>query len=189
LIVKQSNFLVCGFYLIFFISGVAALVYQVLWLRMFTLVLGNSLFSTSVVLSAFLCGLALGSWLIGKYVRQKKDILLIYVFLELGIALGAILVGKAIPHLGSMVPGLQRWLSFSPFSLNLFRLLVSFLILLVPTVLIGGTLPVLTHFLTYRLEVAGRRIGALYGWNTLGAVIGCSGCSGPGDCQSPWVWL
>ena len=174
LIVKQSNFLVCGFYLIFFVSGVAALVYQVLWLRMFTLVLGNSLFSTSIVLSAFMCGLALGSWLIGKYVRHKKDILLIYVFLELGIALGAILVGKAIPHLGYLVPGLQRWLSFSPFSLNLFRLLVSFLILLVPTVLIGGTLPVLTHFLTYRLEAAGRRIGALYGWNTLGAVIGCA---------------
>jgi len=161
------------FYLLFFLSGIAGLVYQTLWLRMFTLVLGNSLHSASIVFSSFMGGLALGAWLFGKYIKGKKDVLAVYVILEFGIALTALSAGKTIPHLIYLVPSFQRWLSSSPILVDFFRAAVSFLVLLAPTALIGGTLPVLTHFLTRRLELAGRRIGGLYGWNTVGAVAGC----------------
>jgi len=161
------------FYLLFFLSGIAGLVYQTLWLRMFTLVLGNSLHSASIVFASFMCGLALGAWLLGKYIKGKKDVLAVYVILEFGIALTALSAGKAIPHLISLVPFFQRWLSSSPILVDFFRAAISFLVLLAPTALIGGTLPVLTHFLTRRLELAGKRIGSLYGWNTVGAVAGC----------------
>ena len=161
------------FYLLFFLSGIAGLVYQTLWLRMFTLVLGNSLHSASIVFASFMGGLALGAWLFGKYIKGKKDVLAVYVILEFGIALTALSAGKAIPHLISLVPFFQRWLSSSPILVDFFRAAISFLVLLAPTALIGGTLPVLTHFLTRRLELAGKRIGSLYGWNTVGAVAGC----------------
>ena len=171
---ERKEYLVGGFYLLFFVSGAAGLVYQSLWLRMFTLVLGNSLHSASIVFSSFMCGLGLGAFIFGRYIEGKKDILAVYVALELGIAVTGLAVGKAIPHLSYFVPALQHWLFGFPLFLNLFRSLVSFSILLFPTVLIGGTLPVLTHFLTHRLEVAGKRIGGLYGWNTVGAVLGCA---------------
>ena len=171
---KERKSLTGFFYLLFFLSGVSGLVYQTLWLRMFTLVLGNSLHSASIVFSSFMAGLAVGAWFFGRIIRSKKDILGVYVLLELGIASSAIAVSKAIPHISSVAAYLTRLLSPAPFFLDLFRLSVSFLILLPPTVLIGGTLPVLMHFLTCRLDVAGKRIGALYGWNTIGAVFGCA---------------
>ncbi|MBN2290528.1 MAG: fused MFS/spermidine synthase, partial [Candidatus Glassbacteria bacterium] len=171
---EQKKFLVPGFYLLFFISGVSGLVYQSLWLRMFTLVLGNSLHSASLVFAAFMCGLGLGAWFFGRYVERKKDILVVYVALELGIALTGLAVGKAIPSLGRLIPSLQSWLFGYPPLLGLFRLAVSFVIMLVPAMLIGGTLPVLSHFLIRRLDLAGQRIGGLYGWNTMGAVAGCA---------------
>jgi spermidine synthase len=171
---EQSKIVVSGFYLLFFVSGVAALVYQSLWLRMFTLVLGNSLYSASIVFASFMFGLGLGAWLFGRYIEDRKDILGVYIVLELGIAVTGLATGKLIPHLSTITWAIQNRLLDFPFFLQLFRATISFLILLVPTVLIGGTLPVLTHFLTHRLDLAGRRIGGLYGWNTVGAVLGCA---------------
>ena len=171
---KEGKFLTGCFYLLFFLSGAAGLVYQAVWLRMFTLVLGNSLHSASIVFASFMCGLALGAWFFGRYIKGKRDILAVYALLELGIAVTALAVGKALPHASSCMPDFQRWLFHSPLLYNLFRVLASFLILLPPTALIGGTLPVLTHFLSHSLEAAGKRIGGLYGWNTVGAVIGCA---------------
>jgi len=171
---EEKKFLINGFYLLFFLSGFSGLVYQVLWLRMFTLVLGNSLYSASIVFASFMCGLALGAWFFGKYIRKEKDIITVYVFLELGIAVTAMAISKTIPRLSFFLPFFHSWLSSAPMINNFFRVFVSFGILLLPTTLIGGTLPVLTHFLSHRLEVARGRIAGLYGWNTVGAVLGCA---------------
>ena len=169
----ERKILLSGFYLLFFLSGAAGLVYQTLWLRMFALVLGNSLHSASVVFASYMCGMALGAWLFGRFIRARKDPLAIYAALEAGIALTALAAGNSIPRLVSLAPFFYRHFSQYPFLLDLSRASLSFLVLLPPTALIGGTLPVLAHFLTRRLEVTGRRIGALYGWNTVGAVAGC----------------
>ena len=78
---EQKKYLVSGFYLLFFLSGIAGLVYQGLWLRMFALVLGNSLHSVSLVFSSFMGGLGLGALLFGRYVKGRNDLLGIYIVL------------------------------------------------------------------------------------------------------------
>ena len=160
------------FYALFLLSGASALIYQVLWLRKFTLVLGNSLYSASVVLAAFMCGMALGSWLIGKRSARIADPVRLYALLEAGVGLSALLLTFAIVPLGSLLARVHGASAGSLFQLTLFRLAVAFIVLIVPTSLIGGTLPVITTFLTRKSEQLGRRVGYLYGWNTLGAVAG-----------------
>ncbi len=161
-------------YLLFLLSGVSALVYQTVWLRMFALVLGNSLHSAATVFAAFMGGIALGSWLVGSYVRKVQDRLLFYVLLEAGVALSAMLVSWLIPHLDSLVIPLWRLFSGSNLLIDLYRVLLALAVLAVPAALMGGTLPVLVAFTTRDVENSGKRIGAFYGWNTLGAVAGCA---------------
>jgi len=161
------------FYPLFFVSGAAALVYQSLWLRLFTLVLGNSLHSAAVVLAAFMAGLALGAWGAGRVLRGKAGTLLLYAWIELGIALAGLGAGWLIPRIGPLAAWLAGALPQSALIALAVRFISSFVVLLLPTALIGAALPVLVQHLTTRLEHAGRRIGALYGWNAAGAVAGC----------------
>jgi spermidine synthase len=161
-------------YLLFFLSGVSALVYQTVWLRMFALVLGNSLHSAATVFAAFMGGIALGSWLVGAYVRRVRDRLLLYVLLEAGVAISAICVSWLIPHLDSLVIPLWRMLAGNNLIIDIYRVILALAVLAIPSALMGGTLPVLVAFTTRDVEFSGRRIGAFYGWNTLGAVAGCA---------------
>ena len=75
---------------LFFFSGVSSLVYQVVWARMLTVVFGTTLLATSTVLSAFMAGLALGSWVLGRYIDRCKHPLRIFAALEVGIGLFAL---------------------------------------------------------------------------------------------------
>ncbi|MFH1068974.1 MAG: fused MFS/spermidine synthase [Candidatus Glassbacteria bacterium] len=170
---RGSRGLVASLYLLFFLSGISGLIYQTVWLRMFALVLGNSLHSAGTVFAAFMGGMALGAWLFGGVVKRTRDPLLLYIAIEAGIAVTALAAGLVIPHLIDIFPGLQRSLAGSPLLTTLWRITLSVLVLVLPTALIGATLPVLGHFITVRVNLSGRRIGALYGWNTLGAVAGC----------------
>ncbi|MEJ2366386.1 MAG: hypothetical protein P8017_17255, partial [Deltaproteobacteria bacterium] len=78
-------------YLMFFLSGAAALMYQVVWVRSLTLVFGGTHLAVTAVLSIFMAGLALGGYTIGKYVDRVKRPLRLYGLLELGIALFAVI--------------------------------------------------------------------------------------------------
>ena len=155
---------------LFFFSGVSSLVYQVVWARMLTVVFGTTLLATSTVLSAFMAGLALGSWILGRQVDLFKYPLRVFAVLELGIGLFALF----FPWLSSGVSGLGIWASgqgnFHFFSLVRFG--VCFGLLLIPTVLMGGTLPVIARFAVRRLGGLGSGVGRLYAVNTLGAVVG-----------------
>ncbi|MBW7995453.1 MAG: tetratricopeptide repeat protein [Candidatus Glassbacteria bacterium] len=166
--------LTVSLYLLFLFSGVSALVYQAIWLRMFALVLGNSLHSAATVFAAFMGGLALGAWLVGSRIRLVSDRLRLYVLLETGVALSALAASWLIPQLHFLVAPAWHLLSGLPLLVDLFRVLLALAILLVPTALMGGTLPVLVAFTTSDVELSGRRVGAFYGWNTLGAVAGCA---------------
>ncbi|MCE5272114.1 fused MFS/spermidine synthase [bacterium] len=161
------------FYPLFFVSGAAGLVYQSLWLRLFTLVLGNSLHSAAVVLAAFMAGLALGAWAAGRRLERVKDRLGLYALIELGIAATGLGTGWLIPRIGPLSAWMVASLPAGPVFAASVRFILSFAVLLLPTALIGATLPVLSQHLTPRLELAGRRIGSLYGWNAAGAVAGC----------------
>ena len=80
------------FYAVFFLSGATGLVYQVIWVRLMGLVYGNTSHAISIVLSAFMTGLALGSWKLGQMADRTKNPLRLYGVLEIGIGISAGLV-------------------------------------------------------------------------------------------------
>lgn len=160
-------------YLLFFLSGAAGLIYQLIWLRKLALIFGNTSYATSSILTAFMGGLALGSYLIGKYADRAKSPLKFYGFLELGIALAAVLIlFFFIPLSDAIYVWLFNSIGNSPVIFNVVRFLLSIIILIIPTTLMGGTLPVISKYFVKTSDQLGQRVGHLYGINTLGAVIG-----------------
>lgn len=159
--------------LLFFISGSTGLIYEVVWTRFFTIAYGNTTYGVSAVLTAFMAGLGLGSYVFGRFIDGKKDMLFIYAMLEICMALIAI----AMPH---VLESLQVFYAsiFTAFPSDLWllqtvRTLLSFFILVIPTFLMGATLPVLTRFYVSKKQQVGGRVALLYAMNTLGATVGC----------------
>lgn len=159
----------------FLISGAAGLVYEVLWMRQFGLVMGNTSLSLSAVLAAFMGGLALGSWRGGRIADRPRagarSLLMLYGKLELAIGLYAL----AIPSLiAAGRPLLAQLYQSDPsgWPVHAARFVLAISIMIVPATLMGATLPILIRSFTGRLEDVGRRVGTLYGVNTLGAMIG-----------------
>src|SRR5687767_2928651 len=140
------------FYAIFFLSGATGLVYEVIWVRLTGLVFGNTSQAIAVVLGAFMAGLALGSWKIGKRADHVANPLRMYGLLEIGIGLSAAIVPMIFGSLDSLYWALAPSLSSLPGANGFARFITSFAILLVPTFLMGGTLPVLTRFFTDSLD-------------------------------------
>ncbi|HTY21815.1 MAG TPA: fused MFS/spermidine synthase [Desulfomonilaceae bacterium] len=159
-------------YILFFASGISGLMYEVVWLRMLTRITGVTIYATATVLAAFMSGLALGSFLLGRFIDGRKDALRVYAVLEFLVAWSALLV----PVLFSASVPLYRYaFQVSGESVvvgTLIRGITSFVALLVPTTLMGGTLPVLTSCLVKRDGVFGKNFSILYGLNTFGAVLG-----------------
>jgi spermidine synthase len=157
---------------IFLLSGASALVYQVLWARQLGLVFGNTTLSISVVLAAFMAGLALGAALAGRILVGRSDPLRVYAWIEGGIGLYALLFSPLVRALEALYPALFSDES-APLALMGFRVFFALALLLPPTILMGATLPLLTESL-HRLGV--RRgdwnAGRLYAANTFGAALG-----------------
>jgi len=159
-------------YILFFASGISGLMYEVVWLRMLSLIMGVTLYATSTVLAAFMAGLALGSVLFGKYIEKRTDELKIYSFLELIIGLTALLVPVFLKMALPFYRMVYQASGGNLVLLSALRVLISFVVLLLPTTMMGGTLPVLTTWLVNRESQFGKNFGLLYGINTLGAVVG-----------------
>jgi len=157
---------------IFFCSGAAGLLYEVLWTRQLSLVFGVTTYAISTVLATFMGGLALGSYVLGRVAGHHRRPLLLYALLETGIGVYALLVPMLLAALRPLYIGLAHLdLSYPVFSLG--RALLAALVLLVPTTLMGGTYPVLvSHWVRERDDVA-RGAGVLYFVNTAGAIAGC----------------
>ncbi|MEE8519557.1 MAG: fused MFS/spermidine synthase, partial [Dehalococcoidia bacterium] len=160
-------------FLLFFGSGASGLIYQIVWTRMLTLVFGNTVFAVTTVLTAVMAGLALGSFWAGRAVDRRGHFVRLYARLELGIALTALL----LPTLFDQLFPLHRWayheFGASPYVLGLMRFIATFSLLLIPTTLMGATLPVLSRHCMVLSRQFGRQVGLLYGLNTLGAALGC----------------
>jgi spermidine synthase len=153
-------------------SGFCALIYQTAWLRQFRLIFGASTFATAAVLAIFMGGLGLGSALLGKRADAHPRPLAFYGNLELLISLSAglsplllWLVAKIYFAVGGSV---TLGLTFA----TVVRLLLSALVLAVPTILMGGTLPAAARAIETSDDAGRRRLALLYGVNTLGAVGG-----------------
>ncbi|MBI5205308.1 MAG: fused MFS/spermidine synthase [Nitrospirae bacterium] len=158
--------------MIFTISGASALIYQVIWARWLGLVFGNTTLSISVVLGSFMAGLALGSWLAGRFLHRIDNPMLYYAFMELGIGSFAVcfpLIAKFADILFTALVSSESSTAYSIF----IKAVLSAAVLLVPTTLMGATLPLLTDFFHRSPKHTGNwRVGILYAANTLGAAIG-----------------
>lgn len=161
---------------LFFLSGACGLIYEMAWTRMLTVVAGGATRALTAVLVAYMSGLALGSFLAGRWVdRRGLRPVLAYGVLEGGIGVCALVLSAVIP---ALVPVLKLGRSlFGEQSLlfDLYRFAVSALALVVPTTLMGATFPVLFRGLLGRRERFGFTSGLLYVSNTLGAVAGSLG--------------
>jgi spermidine synthase len=155
---------------LFFLSGAAGLVYEVLWTRQLALVFGVTTYAVSTVLATFMGGLALGSFLIGRFVDRSRNPVRVYALLEIGIGLYALIIPTLFQLLRPAYVALHELgLSYTLFSAG--RALLAGLVLLFPTVLMGGTFPVLMRAWASRSDV-GRSAGILYFINTGGAITG-----------------
>ncbi len=140
------------------LSGATALVYEIVWARRLALVLGSATSAASAVLSAFMFGLALGAFLVGRRADSSKRPLRWYGVLELGIGIYALAFDSLLDVLKAPL-GAQPWLC-------------AFALLALPAALMGGTLPVLARAAADTTQRGTRAFGSLYGVNTLGAVLG-----------------
>lgn len=162
-------------YLMFFLSGSAALIYQVVWVRSFGLIFGGSHLAIATVLTVFMGGLALGSYLIGRYVnRSNLSMLRLYGILELGIAASALLFMVLIRFYPPVYSFFADFAPESPLYLSVIRVVFAACAIIVPTTLMGATLPVLSVLMTHHKETIGIHLSLLYAINTLGAVIGAA---------------
>ncbi|MCB2153634.1 fused MFS/spermidine synthase [bacterium] len=159
--------------LMFLLSGASGLIYEVVWSRQLTTLFGSTVYAISTVLTAFMGGLALGSWLLGKRADRMDRPLMFYGFLELGIAIAALafpfLLRIVTPIIGTFYsPGGEAAFVF----FSLVRFVIAVVLLLIPTTLMGATLPVISRAVTHDLHAVGKKVGGLYALNTTGAVIG-----------------
>ena len=159
----------------FVLSGFAGLIYETVWMQQFAQVFGTSELALATVLAAYMAGLALGAALAGHWAARVRRPILVYAALELGIGLAAL----AVPAMIDVASRLQVALlgghelpDGASAASALFYLTSSFLILLVPTTMMGATLPLLARHAVRRPEQIGRRVGTLYAANTAGAAAG-----------------
>jgi spermidine synthase len=154
--------------LLFVGSGCAALIYEIVWFQMLTLVVGSSAVSLGVLLGTFMGGMCLGSLLLPRSIGRQHHPLAVYAWLELGIGAIGIAALLFMPLIGQLY---TAWAAHGLAS-YLMRGAVAAVCLLPPTVLMGATLPAIARF----VETTPRGVswlGFFYGGNIAGAVLGC----------------
>ncbi len=156
----------------FFFSGFSGLVYEVVWARLLERVMGASVYSITTVLTVYMAGLGLGSFLAGRYIDRRGEPLRLYGLLQAGIGVSCVLVPALIALLAPVYRSAYQSIDAGFQTLTLVRFLISALVLIVPTTLMGATLPVLSRYLATRLDDLGHTVGELYAVNTFGAVAG-----------------
>lgn len=162
---KDMNGIASG---LLFISGAAALVYQVLWAKQLSLVVGVDIHAITIAVSAFFAGLGFGGLLIGRLADGIALPVRFYAGLELGVAACGVAATWILARIAPLFAALedhQPWLAW----------LMLLAIVAIPAFLMGGTLPVLVRALGPRDDEIGTVTGRLYAANTAGAIVGALG--------------
>ncbi len=163
----------------FFLSGFTGLIYEILWTRMIVKIIGGAPFAVSIVLTVFMGGLGMGAYLAGRTIdRIREPIKLVKIYGILELVVGV--CGLAIPLLlGAFEPVYAVIYNrlFDHFMLyNLLTFVGCSVLLCIPVICMGATLPVLCKFYVTRLSHLGTHTGRLYGLNTIGAAFGALLC-------------
>jgi predicted membrane-bound spermidine synthase len=151
--------------LLLFVSGAAALVYQVLWIKQLSLVVGVEVYAITTGISAFFAGLALGGWLFGRWADRLQQPVLLYAALEVVVAV----LGVGATFAMSLAASPFAWLEQH---IGLAAWVLPFALVGIPALLMGGTLPVLVRSLATDPQHLGKAGGQLYAANTAGAIAG-----------------
>jgi predicted membrane-bound spermidine synthase len=162
--------------LVSFASGASALIFEILWFHQAGLVFGNSVWATSMTLSSFMGGLALGSGLVGRYGHRVKRVIRFYALVEIVIATAGVGLTHAFPAVTGALVFLLRPFLDQLLVLNTLRFLIAFVLMVAPATAMGATLPLLVTTLRASDPRFGRVLGRIFGWNTLGAVAGALVC-------------
>jgi spermidine synthase len=160
-------------YLIFFVSGCAGLVYEVMWTRSFGLVFGSTTRAASLVLATFFLGMALGNLAGARFARgSRSQALRSYAFVELAVAAMALLVLAWLAVYRQLYPALYQATFEQPALLTATQLGLAALALGPPCIGLGATLPLMSRAVVASEAHLGRRLGFVYAINTLGGVVG-----------------
>ncbi|HET6333684.1 MAG TPA: fused MFS/spermidine synthase, partial [Polyangiales bacterium] len=179
----QARILRPAAFVAFFLSGASSLVFQTLWSRLLSHVFGSSSLAVSSVVSVFMAGLGIGAFWFGRRADRIKDPLLLYAAAEFLVGCVALVVPwlvRADGWLATVNAMLRASLGSGSFAFVLARFACIVPILIVPTVLMGSTLPLLArHFVAQSssADAASREVGRLYAVNTFGAVVGVVTCT------------
>lgn len=171
-----SNHLVSLAILVLFLcSGMTGLLYEVIWSRMIVKVIGAAPFAVSIVLTVFMSGLGLGSYLAGKYIdriKQSSQLIQLYGIMEIGIGIYALFLGGMIQASQPIFSYIYNQSSQHLLVFNAVILIGAFILFIIPVTLMGATLPILIRFYVANLGHLGARVGRLYAINTIGAAFG-----------------
>src|SRR5262245_32200863 len=156
---------------LFFVSGATALAAEVVLNKLLTYVFGSSHLATSTVLAAYMAGLSAGAWIFGRVAAKLARPLLAYALLELLVGGFYALLAFGFGPFQRFSIALASPLASAPLKLTLVRFSLSFALVFVPTLMMGGTLPTLVS--VFRKGTAlERNLSRLYAFNTLGAAAG-----------------
>ena len=157
---------------LFFVSGAASLVYEAVWNRLLVLQMGNTAYALTTILTVFMGGLALGSFLGGRFAARLRDPLRAYGWLELGIGLYCACVPALIDLLGPVMQWVYNGYFGSLATFSFFQFLACGAVLLLPITAMGATLPIVTDFVAHRSGAVSTSVGLAYGINTIGGFAG-----------------
>lgn len=167
---RQSK-LIYVYLILIFISGFAGLVYEVLWMKQLGLLFGNTSQAAGATLSAFFGGLAVGSWLWGRNIGKMKNPMRVYAWLEVGIAVTAVLYFFILHGYYAVYPLLYQQMG-SQWWLLIIKFILAVILVFPPALFMGGTIPVIGQYLIQKKSGFGATAALLYGVNTIGAALG-----------------
>src|SRR5262245_37073138 len=158
---------------LFFFSGFAALIYQVVWMRQLSLFFGSDVYAAAITLSVFMGGLSLGSALAQRFIGSVRRPLLVYGLIEIAIGIYAFFFGNILSSFGPLLEHVYRtYFEARPLIYQFARIGVAAIVLLPPTTLMGSTLPLIVQSFVRSDNELGRFGGKFYSINTLGALVG-----------------
>jgi spermidine synthase len=158
--------------LLFFLSGITGLVYEVLWAKYLSLLLGNTAHAHTIVLATFLGGLALGNAILGPQADKASNHLRLYGWLELGIGVLGLLSPLLLHVLSEAYIIIASQEMLPPMLALVLRLSLCMGVLLLPALLMGGTLPMLSRFVAHSLSQLEATVSWFYFLNSAGAALG-----------------
>jgi spermidine synthase len=154
------------------LSGLAALTYEVAWTRVLSLIIGSSVYAFSLMLMAFILGLAIGSMALSWFVDRWRNVLAALAVTELAIGASALLVVPVFGVLPMYVGWMAAEFSESFWKLQLVEFALTFALMLIPTTLMGLAFPLVVRAYAIVTAGIGRSVGSIYAANTVGSILG-----------------